>query len=281
MQNISNTFVINLKHSTTRMKRFDDNMKALKIPYTRWDATYGKDVPRTPDNVSALCKYMLCTNGIIGCYKSHLAIWKHIIQTYNSGWFLVLEDDAKLTQKSLDNIKNVFSDLANWKYAAPFPEMISLSCEGVCNMRKVTLNLYENPIVHGTTAYIISYQGAKKLVTLMDKPIIYHVDFSLTIKQLISKNIAYYTTHNYIQQLDEESTISSKSFPIIESRILAKLLPMFNKTIFESCAINVGKFCINLSVIVLLILLAVLLKYRYYKVAVVYLILELVILMLL
>lgn len=285
MENITETFVINLKECKKRMAAIDRNLTDQNIRYTRWEAVKGKDmnIADIHENTSMVCRKFLCNNGIIGCFMSHKLLWKHIANKYgndNFTWFLVLEDDAKLVNCFLDNLANVFHDMHDWPNDLMYPEFIHLACNIFCNLGTITPHIFHSVVVNTTRAYLISAAGASKLVGIF-RTINYHVDASLSINQIFHKNLGYYTTNNFVTNNDGQvSSISANSFPRILPDFLNLLLVKgmgFDAVniLFESPIASFEKTInVNIAVCIFILVIAVLVAKGLYIGASVYVIIE-------
>jgi GR25 family glycosyltransferase involved in LPS biosynthesis len=284
MENIQEIYVINLKKCTNRMKKFDDNMKYLNLKYKRWDAVNGSTLKKTDANTTFLCRNFMCTNGVIGCYLSHITLWRHILAgaARSNKWFMIFEDDARFTPKAINNLKNVFQDIQNWQSDKLYPDMINLACviSEKAVYRKITEHIFQPFVVNGMTAYIVSIPGIKKLLSILDKPVIWHIDNLLTVKQLYNKKIGYYSTHNYIVNTDElQSTISGNSFPRIEVDILNNIMSQFNinsqiHVIYNSIICGNSVISFNTLTMFFVVIVGLLLSYDLYDIAVLYIFAE-------
>ena len=291
MENIQDIYVINLKKCTNRMKKFHDNMSALNLKYKRWDAVNGSALKRTDANTTFLCRNFMCTNGVIGCYLSHVTLWRHILASSTSSassaagskkWFMIFEDDARFTPKAIENLKSVFQDIKNWKSDKLYPDMINLACviSEKAIYRKITDHIFQPFIVNGTTAYIVSIPGIRKLLSILDKPVAFHIDNILTMSQLYNKKIGYYSTNNYIINTDElQSTISGNSFPCVEVNILNNIMSLLRinsqiHVIYTSIMFGNSIISFNPLTMLFVVIVGLLLSYDLYDIAVLYIFAE-------
>ena len=90
--------VINMAANTTRMAHAAAELERLDIPFTRFEAVDGRalsvaDLARVYDPVANLRRARHPMVGPeIGCYLSHIALWKHIAASDAAGG-IILEDD--------------------------------------------------------------------------------------------------------------------------------------------------------------------------------------------
>lgn len=260
------------------MKNFEENMKALGISFERWEAVNGKDVGMSQSNV--ICRNYTCTNGMIGCYMSHIALWRHLLQRNASGWFLVCEDDSLLTKEAIKNISSMFSEMRAWPANHPYPEMINLSCTALCKYKRITKSIFLPLSVNGTACYLISVNGIKNALSILDRPIITHIDNTLLINLLIGKNLSYYATYNFIKNSDGfQSTVSTGSFPRLEADILNSLLGIFLQNnhlhiIYESTFVGNNRITFNGLVIWFSFVTSAMLALGMYDLAIAYCLIE-------
>ena len=85
-------FVVNLDRDTKRLGEFQKDWKDItSINITRFPAIKGSEIRHTPQ-VAPICQEH-CTDGMIGCAASHLALMYKMIRD-NIPVMMVLEDDA-------------------------------------------------------------------------------------------------------------------------------------------------------------------------------------------
>ena len=283
MENITETFVINLKECKKRLYNIDKNLGHFGIKYNVWIATKGSDLTESELNkhTSYICKNIICNNGIIGCHMSHLLLWKHIAKNHGNSpnkWFLILEDDAEIEPRFIENLQGVFKDISNWKNA--LPEFVHLSCETFCKEKKVSDYLFKSSLINTTRAYMLSAAGAYKLSQAFIK-IHYHVDVMMSIKYNLFNIIEYYTTNNFVKANDNmQSTVSANSFPRLIPDIVTNILNALgvNETfhiVYDSSIISIDRTVnINIMVFVFITIIGLLLADKMYLLAVVYVVIE-------
>jgi glycosyl transferase family 25 len=84
------SFVINLDRNADRMRFMQAQFDALELPLTRLPAVNGYDLAIS--NPLAL-RFKLMMKGEIGCFESHRAFWRQVIERGLPGAY-VLEDDV-------------------------------------------------------------------------------------------------------------------------------------------------------------------------------------------
>jgi GR25 family glycosyltransferase involved in LPS biosynthesis len=282
------TYVINLKECQKRMKSMSENLGHYGISYDRWDATKGSDL--TPEELrektTYSCRNFFCNNGTIGCHLSHIRIWENIAIKYGCDrkkWFLILEDDAKINDKFVKNLKGVFNDLEAWEgnTRERFPEFIHLSCNMFCrNGKQITPHISTSFTVTTTRAYLISAAGACKLADKI-RVVSYHVDVYMTLHQIFENTLAYYVTDNYVANGDDfVSTISSNTFPRLVPDIFNVITSMFGLGeyhIYYNGPIISFMQVINLNMMIFLfvVIIAFLISKGYTMYAIIYICIEL------
>lgn len=266
MNNISEIFVINLPECKKRMMKFDQIMKKFDLNYTVRQAIKGTNLTNEDLQkfTSYWCRHFTCTNGLIGCYLSHFFLWKDLSErkTNKIEWYLILEDDSHITKEFITNISAIFDDLRNWNYSNKYPEYINCA-SSVGNLSRVTGHLYKGILVNGTSAYLLSYPGANKLIRHMDKKINYHVDLTLSWHNLKYDDLHFYCTRNFIINSDENTSTISNSYP----KLIPWLISLFYKffginnhyhIIYDSSIIVFHRYLpINITILIYVILLAI------------------------
>lgn len=281
MENIQKAYVINLKKCRKRMFNFANHMASIGISFERWEAVNGADIKKNNTNTNHICRNYTCTNGIIGCYLSHITLWKHIKQRYKEGWFLIFEDDSLITKSGVDNISNIFNEMQTWPPGYAYPEMINLGCTVLCKYKVITKNIFIPLTVNGVSCYLISVQGINNALHMLDRSINFHIDGTLFLKQLLDRKLAYYSTHNFVKYSDNfQSTISSGSFPRLEADLLNSLLDIFTEDnhlhIIYDTTILGNKITFNILLIFFIVVTSVMLSLEMYDLAVFYVLIEVV-----
>lgn len=263
---LKEVFVVNLKHCTNRIRTIDEHLRSINLPYTRWDAVYGKNLSNNDiaSITSNACVHFLCNKSVIGCYLSHVTLWKHIFDTYkntvaiNSNmWFIIFEDDIKTNKGFLNNIDRLLtSDLLPTNPAwitHRYPQLIHLWCTIGCNKNPTTPNLFPAHFITGTGAYMVSYSGIFTLLEHVAQQIKYHIDVTISLKQIMYDRLALYTTHNYIDINDNGvSTISQHTIPLIPPLILKQILPNHHAMMYSQI-FHIGPFNFNFCILLYLV----------------------------
>ena len=102
-------YLLNLDKSTDRLANVKPLIEDLGYSYTRISAVYGKTLSQEyRDRVTNPDKYKLLLHndigaGTIGCYLSHINIWKEFLQSQHS-YALIFEDDVEFEPKKLKKL---------------------------------------------------------------------------------------------------------------------------------------------------------------------------------
>ena len=212
------SYVINLQKNKEKYDRILKNMNELNIIPERFDAIYGKDLDEEYINkiTNPYVNYTLNTErnmdsdigtlGGIGCYLSHLELWKLLLDS-DKDIFLILEDDAKQINQSLKDINDFINNVNNicpdWDliylgYSKPYPNY-NLDIQINDNIYKI------KEITFQTHAYLINRKGALKLLE-KSIPIVHQVDSYISFMAISDNFNAYRGKTNYIVQRNNEGT---------------------------------------------------------------------------
>ncbi len=189
-------FVVNLKRSPKRREYIENHLKSKHIQYELIEAVDGKKLTQKQIEAVTTVKEesseiqrmnktyannkMVLNKGTIGCALSHIKIFKRIISE-SLPYALILEDDALIE----DGIDNDFLDslpmnwdvlLLGYRINNNLPPEPAL-CSFWRRYKKDNFVIAKPAIkllLYGTHGYIVSQQGAKRLLKLthpLEKPI--------------------------------------------------------------------------------------------------------------
>ena len=159
---IDKIYVINLKKNTDRLEKFMENAKKANVNVERFDAVYGKELPKDhPDIVKYFITDHKLNPGQIGCALSHVKIWEDAINNnYNN--IIVFEDDAIITEDFWDKFNAAVNELPeDWDY-------FSLNCSWCNNIKDYTL-IHKSNFNVCTMSYNINLKSINKIVNLIKK----------------------------------------------------------------------------------------------------------------
>lgn len=190
-------YVINLDKSVHRLARIQKNLSDLGLDFTRFVAVPGASISNL--DVSPACS-LVCSNGMIGCFKSHAALWSLLAKEQDEDKsMLILEDDAVITEHSLKAIRELEAmkkhgklqyDMVNLGVPRALSYISGLfprKCLGTLDGGGV---IYSGGLALTTTAYILTSRGARMLLDHIGTKPIYHVDMTM---ELIMRKVPGYT----------------------------------------------------------------------------------------
>ncbi|MDP3265088.1 MAG: glycosyltransferase family 25 protein [Tabrizicola sp.] len=163
------TWLINLPRAVDRRRKMEAQLSLLPFRHTVFDGIDGKareaDLIRTVD-VRAFERNMgrKVLIGGIGCYHSHLGVWRDFLET-GAPVALVLEDDVVFHPDFVTAVDAALAASDRW-------DMLKLNCiraklpvsQG--KIGNYTLNAYIGPAT-GTGAYLVKRETAAKLLPRM------------------------------------------------------------------------------------------------------------------
>lgn len=171
------------------------------------------------ENVSSYFQY-LCPKSAIGCALSHFKAWNEFLQT-NEKYAVVFEDDVVLENFFIDRLYNALNHVPD-NYDILYLGCFGCDSENVSNVYKISGVLYGKnkrkgqinqyisipEYAYATHAYVISREGAKKILYFLEGKIYDHID--LMLQQLSSSNRinTYVTTPRLAFQTSTDSSTS-------------------------------------------------------------------------
>ena len=189
-------YVINLDRRKDRWMTFTSSPGVPMLKnLQRWSGTDGNTINIDSDNrVSLFTKYNIVrgvrrshmelnSKGGVGCYISHVEVWKDFLEKSNSEVGLVFEDDVYLDEAAVSRIKDyidkspVLKDSSMWDFCVLSPYYGNKKHEPLHKDDIYTIKLIE---FNGLTGYFINKKGVKKIIPMV-YPIQGHVDWFLSI----------------------------------------------------------------------------------------------------
>ena len=181
LERIDRTFVVNLDSRPDRWNSLMDAEPVLEPMVTRISAVHGKTLKLTRDIYKRYNNNPFkWKKAIIGCYMSHITIWKQIVEEPGDH-FLILEDDVRFEAGWMTQWNRAAAcipadaELLYWGGVLP-PNKMALSSVLVpvndcwAAIRPNTLcNKVLLPVFHFCTySYIITKAGARKLLDYIE-----------------------------------------------------------------------------------------------------------------
>lgn len=171
------------------------------------------------ENVSSYYQY-LCPKSAIGCALSHFKAWNEFLKT-NEKYAIVFEDDVILEKFFIDRVYNALNHVPE-DYDILYLGCFGCDSKNVSNIYKMSSILYGKnkrnqqineyisipEYAYATHAYVISREGAKKMLSFLEGKIYDHID--LMLQQLSSSNRinTYVTTPRLAFQTSTDSSVS-------------------------------------------------------------------------
>jgi GR25 family glycosyltransferase involved in LPS biosynthesis len=165
-------YVINMPHDSVRMGTFLDSFNKSDLSKThsiiRHDATVGRNVPLvehvTPKALGEILraerngyrqKHYELTRGGVGCWLSHVGLWKRALNT-NTDAILVFEDDAIISPVMRSTLENVHVP-DDWDIC-----LLGFFCTSC--QRMSCLNMFSVQRFFGTHCYMIRRRSIPKIL---------------------------------------------------------------------------------------------------------------------
>ncbi len=123
-------YVINLARDSDRLESFSARLRSLDLAFERIEAVNGAEL--TPDYISEhstpACS-AFCTRTQIGCYLSHVKVWRRIIDDPESpDVSIIMEDDNIPSDGFVSDVQDVLSSGLRF-------DILYLGCFGMCGER--------------------------------------------------------------------------------------------------------------------------------------------------
>lgn len=195
-------YVINLDHRKDRLELFKNTYNFHNIDYEVISAIDGNklDINRLHKEqivgdyvMNTINKkirdyhYEINTMGAIGCYLSHIEVWKKIKEDKNCKYGIIFEDDVL--------INNNITDKVIYEYINNLPndwDILLLNKSNIKKSNEIKNNLVKVSIFLRTHSYIINKNSINKILNEM-MPLNQHIDFKLSCLATLGKiNIYFY-----------------------------------------------------------------------------------------
>lgn len=252
MNTIDKIFIINLDKDVERLNKSYEQLNYYNIKnYERYPAIYGKNL--NEDELISYSTYIgkiIGSKSMIGCGISHINIWNNIIKE-KINKCLILEDDFILS----DNFINKFNIIIN---NAPIEYDIIFLTNNIIhnkNLKLYDINeyFYKQAFISQTVGYIITRNGAKKILNYINKSS-YHIDVELCILSLLYNfNIISVKEPLIYQTFDTSNNTNDREYPLILNEILIRkdINYLYKSIILQIKSLNID---INLNIIIIILL---------------------------
>lgn len=232
LKNKISYFIINMEKDATKLKHMKSICKQQGILPKIIRATEGKKLKNkfTVKHHSFNFIHHSLSLGEIGCAYSHIKVYKEILQN-KLAFSLILEDDINFSGNIRELITKIILTDETW-------DIVHLGHHPISSREKQTKGSYWNRTqIHnsyklllpcepaaGTYGYLITYNGAKKILSQLDsldKPIDHytgstiHCNFLLLSPPAITINKFYSDNHNDMQERVKLSDLNNEKTFII------------------------------------------------------------------
>jgi GR25 family glycosyltransferase involved in LPS biosynthesis len=189
-------YVINLDRRRDRWMSFQQSSGFESLTnLRRWSGTDGKTIDLDKENrVSLFTKYNIIrstrrshmelnTKGGVGCYISHVEVWKNFLEKGETEVGLVLEDDALMDEATVQKIKlftkssDIIQNTDLWDFCILAPHAGNVKHGSMYVGDDSCMRLME---FTGLTGYLITKKGIRKILQHV-YPIQGHVDWFISI----------------------------------------------------------------------------------------------------
>jgi len=193
--------ILNLKKRNDRRKNIENNFKKINFEnYSFYEALDGKNIP-----LNLEIKNLFINNDFgnrkcfIGCALSHYNIWIDLLKDKTSQYYIIFEDDIILsdyftnnfektkiyTENNIQNIDLLFLGYHTY-------ESNNLDINSYINDSFNIYCLNNNIFLGGTFSYIITKNGAKKMLDYIEKNGIKHgIDYLFKINDSLKSYEVY------------------------------------------------------------------------------------------
>ena len=251
MDSIDKIFIINLDEDIDRLTNSYNQLNHYNINnYERYPAINGRKANKYELNTyTTNIGKIIASRTMIGCGISHINIWKKIVkEKINKS--LIVEDDFIFVDDFLNKFNNIFDNNENNDY-----EMLFLSSAQLHNkyfkIRNINEYLYKQLFISQTVGYIITLEGAEKILKYINK-VSYHIDIEICIISLITDlNIISVKEPLIYQTLDSSNNTHERNYPLIVDKLLT------NKTLnycYKVVRLSINGFDININILLIFIL---------------------------
>lgn len=200
--NLPIIYVINLKRRRDRWHKITSQLNNTKLKYYRINAVDGKNIT-TKDKLKFVSHSGLMenrfglklTNGAIALaitfYKLCYNMCKNKINTNDSNYFIIFEDDVIIADNFVDKLSSVVSSLSDVDF-----DILYLGYHGNIDVNSIdkvndyVYKLKKNTQINGTFGLLIPKNKCKKIISKMF-PLKYQIDTQFYIDNELSKYVIY------------------------------------------------------------------------------------------
>ena len=243
MESADNIYVINLKKDMERLNKVTQEFNKYSIKFNRFEGVYGKDLSKKEieKNVSFIGKNLLCHRSMVGCYLSHVNLWKKLIDDEKNYFYLIFEDDFYIKDfNSLSKLYNAFKDKKIDKdFLSMFVMHTDFCVSKIEEMDGVKICKKIFPFT--LAGYFITKKRAINLLKRLSNKIYYHIDITLVYLSKLYKDCEIYNTYNNLIDLNDEGILKSNNTGNLQEKtILSLILSRQSYFPFQSPALTIN-----------------------------------------
>lgn len=215
---LNNIYCINLDRSNDRLQEIKENARKENININRYKAIDGKELSEL--EIKNLCTdkyYKKVINnkmyGNIGCYLSHLNLWKKI-KNDNIEFALIIEDDVEFCKDFKNELINSLKDIPN-EWDIIFLGLTRPCGKGINNKVFSVIEKKCEKDNGGLFAYIVNGKNINKMIDFCDVKINKMIDHKIRDNYLnmdIFFVHPFIINHNYGFESDRNGTKYSHNY---------------------------------------------------------------------
>jgi glycosyl transferase family 25 len=240
---LNNTFEVKVisRINSKRRNKIQQNLESKNIKFNFFDAIDKSTIKR--DNktfTSGDLKLELNTTmpfpdafnnrgwmkvGEVGCFFSHYALWLELVNTNKAGYF-ILEDDADpqftgkeidifLEKESLNGVDMIICQSVSPNFSKGKPTFKNITDK--MDIR-VQSGAFDWITTEGTTGYIITNSGAKKLIDIVQRYNMFNPVDNF-IGRCVSSGLATYLCPKYLQVILNENVETEIHYDVPEQQV--------------------------------------------------------------
>lgn len=252
MNNIDKIFIINLDRDVERYKECIKQMNDYNITnFERFPAINGSKLSeKEKKNLTTDIGYFIASSSMIGCGTSHINIWKRIIKE-GINKVLILEDDFIFNDNFINKF-NYYYDFCPENYDILYLTDNPLHNKNI-KIKDINDHYYKQFFVSQTVGYIISIEGARKILNYINK-ISYHIDVELAFLSLMHSDINIISLKEPLiyQTYNTSNNINDCHYPLIIDKFI--LRHNFIKYAYKVILFSAGGLNLNVNSVFIMIL---------------------------
>jgi GR25 family glycosyltransferase involved in LPS biosynthesis len=227
MEIADNIFVINLLKDKKRMEIVSQELNKYSIKFKRFDAINGKDLSDEEINekVSFIGRNFFCYHSLVGCYLSHVNLWKKLVEDENNDFYLIFEDDFMI--KDFDTLSKLYNAYKESRVDKIFLSLFLMYNDiRISKIEKIDgVPICKKIFPFTTVGYFITKQGAKNFLKRLGNKIHYHIDASMVYLSKIYKECEIYNTYNNVLSLNSTGLLESNNVEKCGKKTILSLIP--------------------------------------------------------